>query len=218
MKGRMEMKLTKLASAALAMTMAFSFAPVFAADGSSTTDDVTAPSTPVVAEATVNGEKAEVTPLTGEAQATVTNKEEVAQIFKDSKIDVPADAQIVLLDSFDLDLTGFTGTEAEVTLDVSKLDLKSNEDVYVMHQMKSGEWEVKKAEFNEKGELVVTLTGLSPVAIFKVEKDAPAEDDKKDPAAATEDNKKEPTKVETTTSTVKTTVTRVVRTSPNTGI
>lgn len=210
------MNMKKIAGACLAASMLFSAAPVFAADDSSTGNDVIkypveeAPE--ATTDATVNGEKVEIVKdaLDEETAKEVDTDEKVLGILADAGYKAPEGATVVVvgadynaeLNDKEISLKG----KIELAFNMNGTEFKPGEPVYVLHKMDNGEWEVIASYVNSKGEVVVKVNGLSPIVIAKVmsngevvavEYEAPAKDSTKAP--------------------VKTTSTSTTKKSPNTG-
>lgn len=204
------MKLIKFGSAALAATMAFSAAPVFAADNSPIQGDVN--KRPGVTEATVDGIKIEVTDsaITDEKVLEVVNDEQkVKDILKENGYKVPTGATVVVLGEGDYSYEVNGKPEelkkaVEMSFDAANLAAKDGDQVFVLHLKHDGKWEVISAVV-EKGIIKVTLDGLSPVAFYKVV------DEKTGKVV-------EITKEEAAKAGVNTTTAKVEKKSPNTGI
>ena len=222
------MKMKKFACALAAAAMMFTSAPVFAADNSPVPGDVTI-TYPTEAEVpsassdyTVDGVKVEIVKeeLSEDAAKDVDTPEKVIDLIQNAGFTVPSGSTVVV-----------TGGEYSAEIDDSKVDVNGNiqmvinmagtefaigQSVFVLHQMKNGEWEVIQTVVNSNGDVVATLNGLSPVVIAKVMTDGTVKptEPSTTPDTPSTDTKK-PTNTATSTSTTKTTKT-AEKTSPST--
>lgn len=174
------MNLVKFTSAALAMTMAFSFSPVFAADESSNPEDI------LIAPTAVNdpNDQYYVYGLgikEDEVVKVIKNEGEVKKIIEEAGFNVPNGAEIILLGANDYYVidksTGMTediNTLFNLSVDILPFndyyDTKDGDTLYVLHLKHDGSWEVVEGVVKDSI-LTVTLDGLSPVAFYKIMKD-----------------------------------------------
>ncbi len=224
------MKMKKLACALAAAAMMFTSAPVFAADNSPVPGDVTI-TYPTEAEVpgassdyTVDGVKVEIvkSELSEDAAKDVDTPEKVIDLIQNAGFTVPSGSTVVVtggeysaeIDDSKVDVNG----HIEMVINMAGTEFAIGQSVFVLHQMKNGEWEVIQTVVNSNGDVVATLNGLSPVVIAKVMTDGTVKptEPSTTPDTPSTDNKK-PTNTATNTSTNKTTSTKTAeKTSPST--
>ncbi|WP_323090069.1 hypothetical protein [Allobaculum sp. JKK-2023] len=225
-----KMKMKKLACALAAAAMMFTSAPVFAADNSPVPGDVTI-TYPTEAEVpgassdyTVDGVKVEIvkSELSEDAAKDVDTPEKVIDLIQNAGFTVPSGSTVVVtggeysaeIDDSKVDVNG----HIEMVINMAGTEFAIGQSVFVLHQMKNGEWEVIQTVVNSNGDVVATLNGLSPVVIAKVMTDGTVKptEPSTTPDTPSTDNKK-PTNTATNTSTNKTTSTKTAeKTSPST--
>lgn len=181
-RAMIKMKLNKIACAFVAAAMMFTSAPIMAADNSPAPGDViTYPTEADVPTAgsdyTVNGVQVEIVKdqLDEAVKEEVDTPEKVIDIIKDAGFNVPANSTVVVtggeyyaeIDDTEVDVDG----KIQMVFDMAGTDFAIGQSVFVLHKMHNGEWEVIQTVVNDKGEVVATFNGLSPVVIAKVMSD-----------------------------------------------
>lgn len=205
------MNMKKLAGACLAATMLFSAAPVFAADNSSTAGDIveipvqgTGIDTLPAPDGTAPIGKDKVTlvkkDLDEKVAAEVDTAEKVFGILEKAGYKPQAGTTVVIAGA-DYSVEG-----KEIVGDVVAsfaTEFAPNSTVYVMHKTKNG-WEVLPVKVAADGTVTATLDGLSPVVIAQIKKMS-------DGSVVVLE------KTDEVNTPVKSTSTKTVKKSPNTG-
>lgn len=161
----------------------------------------------------IDGKVVESKELEADIKAVIENKAEVKKIFAaNGFVDIPKNAEILCIADGDYSFTAEeAATKVAISFETGNLDVIEGDTVYVMHKMANGEWEVVKTTV-KNGYIKVELSGLSPIAIFKILEDGKVIE------VAKEEFEMVQEAMEETPTTPITSVRKVVRRSPNTGI
>lgn len=212
------MNLIRFSSAALAMTMVFSFSPVFAADESSSTSDIFL--VPWVMNEPEDKYYGYALSLKDEEVLNIVKNEgEVKKIIENAGFDIPAGAEIILLgagDYYAIDKSNRLPVDADTLIELSiyalpmkeYFNVKEGETIYALHLKHDGSWEVVEGVIKDDI-LTLTLDGLSPIAFYKIMEDGKVIELTKEEAEQEAANPGSVVSVKQM---------RAVRRSPNTGI
>lgn len=161
----------------------------------------------------------------------VNNQDSVIEVLENNGIDVPADAEMVLIsageykayiehygeDWSDYYREDYNGP-LTLTLDLASIgsDAADGDTVFVLHYTANGMWEVFECVVVD-GKVTVDLNSLSPILVYKMMSDGTVSTVEPDVTETTEETVKET--IETTTTTTESTVSTVstLKKSPYTG-
>lgn len=217
------MKMKKLACAFAATAMMLTSIPIYAADDSPVPGDVrrTSPTETDVPTAssdyTVDGVKVEIIKeeLDKDAVKDVDTPEKVIDLIKNAGYTVPNGSTVVVtggdyfaeINDKKVDIND----QIQMAFNMADTDFAIGQSVFVLHQMKNGEWEVIQTVVNNNGDVIATLNGLSAVVIAKVMTDGTVK-----PAQSSTTTPGKTTNTATTTTASTTTTKAAEKTSPST--